>query len=489
MPDFSVARSGLNRREMIGKMAAFSSFGLAPGALSGAVKDDLHLEVARKAKALAGGSGRLFMLRPDGSGANLEPVVAAFRELTGVTVAMREVPVDEMNAQLTLDGLSGDADYDLALPATFGIPDLADGGIIRPLTKFAEQHEPAGFRDDILYSIGDTFDGEIYGFQVDGDTYVMFYNDIWLSDPSEREAYEDRFGASLDVPQTWEELDRQMAYFHRPEQDMYGGALFRTPAYLGWEWWVRFHAKGVWPLSADLEPQIASEAGVMALEEMIRATEFLYPHARSAGLFQNWEEYGKGNTYANIGWGGTQKYLNGPKSKMRGKMRFGVTPCGKMKGNSDGMPYFNWGWNYVVLATSQQAELAYLFALFASTSTISTLSVQQQGGYFDPFRPEHYTDPKIQEIYSPEFLEVHERSLKGSIPDLYLAQQGEYLRLLIEGLDAAVSGDKAPEAALKRVEAQWSLLNLRAGREVQKQRWNALQSKYPTKVRKFLRNL
>ena len=429
------------------------------------------------------------ILLPHGSEANLQPVVAKFLELTGITVKIQSVAVDEINAQLSLDGLSGTANYDLALPATFGIPDLADGGIILPLTDFAARHEPPGFRSDILYTIGDTFDDEIYGFQADGDTYVMFYHKDWLKNSSEKARYEDRFGQQLAIPKTWGDLDRQMAFFHRPEEGQFGGALFRTPGYLAWEWWVRFHAKGVWPLSLDLEPQLASDEGVSALEDMIRATEFLYPQARSAGLFENWEHYGKGNTYANIGWGGSQKYLNGPKSAMKGRMVYGLTPCGEISGKHVNMPYFNWGWNYVVTSASKQPELAYLFALFASTSEVSTLSVREQAGFFDPFRAEHYSDPIIRETYTPEFLAVHQSSMRQSIPDLYLAQKGEYFQALSKWLDAAINGDADPAEALERVSTEWSLWNLRVGKDAQKARWRALRANYPSAARNALRDL
>lgn len=477
----------LTRRHMIGVTAA--GLAAAPHASYSAASDTLHIEVAAKAKAIAGEQATLLMLIPNGSAANVSPVAKMFRDLTGVDVLTREVPVDEINAQLTLDGLSGEADYDLALPATFGIPDLVDAGVIRPLTEYARRHEPHRFRDDILYSIGDTFDGEIYGFQADGDTYVMFYNNMWMSDPDQQAKYADRFGKALDIPQTWEDLDQQMAFFHRPDEDKFGGALFRTPAYLAWEWWVRFHAKGVWPFSQDLEPQVASDAGLSALEDMIKATDSLYPQARAAGLFENWEHYAHGNIYANIGWGGSQKYLNGPNSKMRGNMRFGMIPTSKEHTAFSGMPYFNWGWNYVVSTMCKQPELSYLLGLFASTPHVSTISVRQQGGYFDPFRPEHYQDPEIRKIYTPEFLEVHGKSLQSSIPDLYLAQQGEYFRVLIDALDAAVNGNAKPESALKRVETQWSILNLRAGRDAQKKRWIALREKYPKAAQNFLRDL
>ena len=134
----------------------------------------------------------------------------------------------------------------------------------------------------------------------------MFYRKDWISDPEEQKRYADRYGITLKVPDTWEELDQQLAFFHRPESGRYGGALFRSQYFIAWEWWVRFHAKGFFPFTDDLAPQINNDAGVKALEELAAASKYLYPGARSNGLFENFEAYGKGDSYANIGWGGTQ---------------------------------------------------------------------------------------------------------------------------------------------------------------------------------------
>ena len=61
-------------------------------------------------------------------------------------------------------------------------------------------------------------------------------------------------------------------------------------------------------------------------------------------------------------------------------------------------PYFNWGWNYVVTSQSGEAEIAYLFALFASSPSQSKRSVSDLDGYFDPLSL--YLDNIDQEEYS-----------------------------------------------------------------------------------------
>ena len=482
-------RHHISRRSAISALASTVVISGIPTASLAQSGQELHLDVVAKIRSfLDGKSTTLQLLLPNGSGGNVGPVVAAFEEMTGVKVVVSETQVDEINTELLLDALSQNLKYDVALPATFGLPDLVDSGAIRAITDFATKHEPVGFRDDILFGIGDTFDGETYGFQTDGDAYLMFYNKALLEHPDEQMRFEDTFGKPLRIAETWEDLDQQMAFFNRPDDGLWGGLLFRTAGYLAWEWWVRFHAKGVWPFSTEMEPQIAGDEGVAALEEMIKATAHLCPEAATLGLFENWERFGRGDVFCNIGWGGSQKYLMGDQSTMRGNMVYGQTPGGMIDGRLLKTPYFNWGWNYVVAQTSQQPELAYLFALFASSPVMSTLAVRQTDGFFDPYRPEHYDDMQIQAVYTPEFLEVQRESLVSAIPDLYLRDQGEYFRVLTEWLTRALAGDISPKAALERVARHWRLITNGADKVQQAARWHNLRSKYPLDLQARLRD-
>jgi len=483
----SAYRATNTRRGALSILAASAAYTLCPRMASAETYTTLHEDVARRVRALVGGRQlTLSLLLPNGSGGNVNPVIDAFQSMTGVKILSLETPVDEINTELSLDALSDTRRFDLALPATFGLPDLVASGAILPLTEYANRHEPAGFRDDILYSVGDSFDDDIYGFQTDGDAYIMFYQREMLENPDEQSRYEDMFGRPLAKPETWAELDRQMAFFNRPSEDKWGGLLFRTPGYLAWEWWVRFHAKGVWPFSPELRPQIASDAGVEALEEMIRVTEHLHPLASELGLFGNWERYGKGDIYCNIGWGGSQKYLNGAHSNVKGKLVYGPTPGGVVNDQPLITPYFNWGWNYVVPSNSEFPEISYLFALFASTPEMSTLAVRQNDGFFDPYRPEHYDDAGINSAYTPEFLKVHRASLEMAIPDLYLKDQAEYFRILTEWLVRAMAGEISPKNALERVAQMWDLITKGAGQSVQIERWKRLRAKYPKQIRDLL---
>ena len=410
------------RRSLLkGGVAGFAAATLPLGFVAGAraqsaALDTVHTDAAAAAKKLAEGRQvKLTILQPSGSLGNVKPVVDIWTEQTGIAVDYVEVPNSEINQKVLLEAVSRSGSFDLALPATFGLPDLAESGILVNLDQYAQKYEPADFQKDALFTVGDYYKGSLFGYQTDGDTYVMFYNKPWLENADENKAFSDKHGYELKVPDTWEELDAMMAFFHRPDQNMYGGALFRTQYFIAWEWWGRFHAKGFYPLADDLTPQINNDAGVAALEELLEASKYQYPGAKTNGLFENFEAYGQGDKFANIGWGGTQKYLNSDKSKLKGKMSFGPMPGGMVDGELLKVPYFNWGWNYIVSAVSPEPEIAYLFTLFSTSPAMSTIAVRDPDGYFDPTREAHYEDQQIRDTYTPEFLEVHKASMANSI--------------------------------------------------------------------------
>jgi len=481
------------RREFLKKAAAGAAtltmgpaLALAPG-IARAEKlglTDVTTEAASAAKKLANGQAvTLTILEPSGSLGNIKPVAERWTTDTGIQVKYIEVPLDQINQKVLLEAVSKTGAFDIALPASFGIPDLVGAGALVNLDQLAAKYEPADYQADYLYRIANYYKGSLYGYETDGDAYVMFYLKDWLEDPKEDKNFHAKHGYHLKVPETWEELDAMMAFFNRPSEGKYGGALFRTRFFIAWEFWVRFQAKGYFPLDDNMRPQFNNAAGVKALEELIAASKSQYPGARSNGLFENFEAFGAGDKFCDIGWGGTQKFLNGPKSKVSGRLAFGPMPGGKVKGKLLSTPYFNWGWNYVVSAFSKQQEIAYLFTLYACSPKMSTVAVRDPDGYFDPFRKVHYQDQAIIKLYSEPFLKVHESAMAHSIPDLYLRGQGEYFDALRVAVQSADVGEKAPKEALDDVAHKWEQITDRMGRQSQIVQWRFLKDNYPKDLR------
>ncbi|MBX2884001.1 MAG: extracellular solute-binding protein [Granulosicoccus sp.] len=466
------------RRRLLGKLLA--GYAIAPATIANSIaqsSNKWHVEIANAARQ-SRETGPVQLLIPDGSQANIVAATELFTQLSGVRCQISEVPVDEINVEMMLQASSEHSSFDVALPATFGLPDLVEAGTIYPLDEFAERFEPAEFSSGQLYRQGDFYQGHLYGYQTDGDAYVLFYNKQMLEDPNERAAYEQTTGMPLQVASNWQELDQMMKFFHRPEQNIFGGCLFRNPGYLAWEWWARLHAKGILPLADDMRPLVDTDQGIEALRELIAATEYQTPESLTNGLFENWEDFSQGKAFCNIGWGGTQKYLMS-QAAMRDNLIHTPLPGFDSKSDQTTMGYFNWGWNYTVSSKSARKELAYLLALFCVSPVASTLAVREQAGYFDPFHESHYSDAEIQNTYGKSFLSAHRDSMGQCIPDFYLRGQGKYMDALREQIVLALQGEISPEAAMKTCAKRWNHITRRLGIEIQREQWLALKSSYP----------
>ena len=182
-------RTDLTRRRLLrGAAAGAMGYAAAPWFGSAALAQagelaTIHESAAAAAKKLAEGrSVTLKILQPSGSLGNVKPVADKFTEATGIKFEYLEVPLGEISQKVLLEAVSKSGSFDLALPATFGIPDLAESGILVNLDQYAQKYEPADYQKDALYTIGDYYKGSLYGYQTDGDTYVMFYNKPWLED-------------------------------------------------------------------------------------------------------------------------------------------------------------------------------------------------------------------------------------------------------------------------------------------------------------------
>lgn len=426
----------------------------------------------------------LSLLYPQGCLANIEPVIKQFSSATGIQFTLTETGVDDINSAMIINSADdnqanpGSARYDIALPATFGLHDLVNAKALQPLSQYANRYEPSGYKQAQLYDYGDYVDGDFYGYQTDGDTYLMFYNQSMLDSPENQQAFAKQYQYPLAIPETWSQLDDMIRFFHRPEDKQYGGCLFRAPGYGAWEWWSRFHAKGFYPLNNAGEPQINNAAGITALQDMLHISPFLHPNTASDTLFDNWATFASGESFCNIGWGGSQKYFNSDKSAVKDKLYYSPTPGGQFKDKIIACPIFNWGWNYVVSSTCAHPEIAYLFTLFACSPSMSTLAVQKDG-YFDPFREEHYANAEIQAIYSKAFLQAHKTSMKNSIPDFYLANQSAYLAALQENIYLAYTGALNAKQALDITASEWKKLHKKIGVMRQQKKWQELKTKYP----------
>lgn len=430
----------------------------------------------------------LRILYPQGCLANLKPIIRIFEQLTNAKVQVKEAGFDSISNYMLKTSLLGKASdsFDLAIPPTFAIPDLAEAGVIADLSATAEK---VGMRQNIqsLYSLGDEYQGNLYGLQSSGDTYLLFLRKSWLLDPENQKRYQDKYGYPLAIPLSWEELDRQMQFFHAPDEGRFGGCMFRSKLYMHWEFWIRMHAQGIYPLDRKMQPLISAPEAIQALNQMKQANAWLHPNSAKFGPYENFTAFGEGNCYANLSWGGGQKYFNSNMSKVKDDLIVTQTPGIRMGNGGVPISYFNWGWSYVVAANSDNSELAFLFMLLATSSQYSGEGVAKADGFFDPFLNEHFSHADIQNVYGKPFLEALQVGLSQAIPDLYMAGQSKYFSALRTALHTTLYQNVPANLSLQAVASKWNETTQAQGIDVQTRQWQLLQSKYPTKLIELLK--
>jgi len=474
----------MDRRKFI-RQGALAAAAIAAGPLLGAEQ----LKILDHVRALTKGRSKtLTLLHPEGCLAGLQPIIALFEKQTNVRINLIETGVDRTNAKILLDHSLKRSSFDLALPATFGLFELATAEAIQSLDTFDQKwrnqlwhQQSRSAKTQTLYAVGDYVDQQHFGMQTDGDAYLMFFNRRIMQDQHIKTAYEDQFQTSFALPQSWQELDQQMGFISAitTGTPTFGGVLFRTAGYMLWEFWLRLHANGSLPVSAEFEPLINSPAGIAALESFLQASSAQHPSSTKNNVFENWEVYAKGQCYCNIGWGGTQKYIHNRPHPPELQNIVTLAPGFKYLDDYIPMSYFNWGWSYVLSSQSTQAELGYLFACFATSPKVSAAAVAAPDGYFDPFLVSHYQAPAVQTAYGEQFLQTHQQAMALAIPDFYVHQQSAYFNALSEAIFLASNQRLSAKEALNHAANKWQVLTLKIGRATQIKRWQHIKAHYP----------
>ncbi len=436
----------------------------------------------------ASGSGRLRLLIPVGSDANITPIVSAYTELTGVAIDIQTVAVREVGTTLLTSRMMSNQRYDIVLPATYELPELVAARAIRPMDTIARIDGTGRDDDGALFSHGNDFNGHSYGRQTDGDVFLMFLNKAILKDHRLTDGYAGRYGTPFSVPSSWEELDRQIAFVHLNNGHP-GAVLFRDRGQIEWEFWLRLHAKGVWPLSSEFDPQFDGDAGRDALSDMINVSPHIEQSRHNKSSFlAGWKAFTESGADATFGWGGTQKIFRDGGLDPGQQFLAAPVPGGLGAGTPDTLPYFNWGWSYAVTEGTPHPDLALSFVEYARSAEVSTRAIRERSGFFDPFRVEHYSDPVIGEIYGSSFLKVHRASLSNAIPDFYVANRNAYFDTLSAWLTLAIEGEVDPRTALSKAADHWRLLTSKQQKPRQAARWRQLRSSYPFAVSQKLRD-
>jgi multiple sugar transport system substrate-binding protein len=400
-----------------------------------------------------------------------------WEELTGIKIAVVEMPFDEMFPKTMAEFRAGTGAYDVLNVVPSQMPDLVAAGVIEPLDGYIDEY---GFREH-LRTIAPvyrdnwmTVNGETYGLPDDGDVFILYYRRDLFEEPANREAFKAKYGYELEPPKTWEEFDQMAKFFtdtYAPQ--MYGTALIRGAGLIEPFWQERFRNEGGRFFDLEtMKAQINNEVGVKVMTDMVKEHQWMPPGAQSWGFVEVLSAWLSGDVAMTISWppfgrwsagyGSKEEALSWvPKSEIAGKVGYALPPGGH--------PELANGFALGISSQSRNKEAAYLFIQWMNSPEVSLERVQLPYALRDPFRENHFADDEYASRWpeAPEYLATLQEAAETGLLDLSILQTASYVEVLGRAIQAAISGTD-PKEALDRAAAEWDSLTEQIGVNAQR---------------------
>lgn len=161
----------------------------------------------------------------------LQELVNEYTEETGVVVTVETTPWGDFQTKTFAELNARGSAYDMVVGDSQWLGAASEGGHYVDMSDFIaekgidETFVPATLQYYAQY--GDKY----WSIPLEGDANGWAYRKDWFEDPTEMANFEAAYGYALDVPETFDQLMDIAEFFHRPDENRYGVALYTQTAY------------------------------------------------------------------------------------------------------------------------------------------------------------------------------------------------------------------------------------------------------------------
>ena len=265
--DLAAASNCLSRRNLL-RGGASLTLGLTGGSLIGG---GLFSE-----QALAAG---LINIEID-AGQNENPFrwnADALKSKFGVDIKMIGLPFVGQYEKLVSELTARSSAYDLLVFPPYFLGDFVALGFLKELDPYFGLLDPQladympAYRDPIIKRNGKT-----YALMYDGDLLQVTYRTDLFNDPTEQKNFKAKYGWDLAPATDWNQFMQIAEFFTRPP-NLYGTAFYAARGFC-YGWFANIFAGlgGRW-FSDDMKAGINSDAGVKALEMLVKMKDYSVP--------------------------------------------------------------------------------------------------------------------------------------------------------------------------------------------------------------------
>jgi multiple sugar transport system substrate-binding protein len=164
----------------------------------------------------------------------LQELVNEYTAETGVQITVETTPWSDFQTKtFTEFNAKGDA-YDMVVGDSQWLGAGSTQGHYVELTDFFKEHgvaekmAPATVQYYSEYPAGSK---KYWSVPLEGDAAGWAYRKDWFEDPKEMEAFKAKYGYDLAIPKTYKELRDIAEFFHRPDENRYGVAIYTDNSY------------------------------------------------------------------------------------------------------------------------------------------------------------------------------------------------------------------------------------------------------------------
>ena len=379
---------------------------------------------------------------------NLVKVAEEYKKETGKEIIVEEIAREAYFDKLNTVTATCGADYDAFYAMSDFVPAYVAAEGLKDLNTFFE--DPAVASPD--FNLEDygmatsffTYDGKTYVLPSEGDTAWLWYR---------KDLFE---AAGLTPPETWDEFYAAAQKLNDPANGVYGAVIGVKPDEAWWDFMYYLFGQGGELLNPDNTVAINNEAGIKALTFYANLLKegLVPPDVSTYGYVEILESLSKGKAAMGIEWmAAAQDLLSCEKSlcDANGNPLLGyVIPPGVKQ--ADGTIKRHTGgsqWGWAIPACSENQQEAYKFIEWL-TSPVGAKFWALNGGI--PGNIKALSDPDVV-AKVPQFeLLAEVMPYRSIFPTLTVSP--EMLPVVNEGIVAAVTGTKDPQAAADEMAAK-----------------------------------
>lgn len=370
-----------------------------------------------------------------------------FEELSGAKVVIESIPGEQFTDKLQLD-LNNTRKYDIVLAPIATLHSFAIAGKVEALDELISQYAGESYdTEDFLPGLFDTYgyyDGKLVAIPYKPDVELLFYRTDLFEDEGLKEAYQEKYGTELKVPETNDEMLQVAEFFTKSENaDSPVDYGYSTNMLKGCTR-LLFYNRGGDDINENLEPNMNNEDGLKALDYILE----LQKYAPKEWMQMGWDEanqfFANGNAAMMEQWPGLWLTCEAEGSAVKGKTGVAVAP-GKT-------PVLG-GWGAGISAGSQNKELAWKFIEFMTSKDGELLKIENT---MDPCRTSSYEVPGVME--SSELYEALMESFNyaKTLADVDVPYISSKLNDVMEmHIQQVLEGNASKEEALAAIEAEF----------------------------------